>query len=232
MIWPVTDRSQRAAISKMWQIFPVAPGEPIHLRAIWPKGVPGRCKAQNATFTASRYPNVADRQQAFERVALELNGLGYNVYTVLNRIDPSFEGNEHNHLAVNDEHIVRRRYLLIDIDRAETRQPISDDEIEDILEVVGQVENHLNKAYGYKRLTVFSGNGCHIYFPIDLPNTPEAKELCRDLLRRMARKFDTATVKIDTTVYNASRITKVPGTVARKGLETEERPYRMAEVVE
>jgi hypothetical protein len=33
-------------------------------------------------------------------------------------------------------------------------------------------------------------------------------------------------------VFNASRITKVVGTVARKGLESEDRPYRMARVYE
>lgn len=35
-----------------------------------------------------------------------------------------------------------------------------------------------------------------------------------------------------TSVYHAARIAKVPGTIARKGLETEERYYRMASVVE
>jgi hypothetical protein len=58
------------------------------------------------------------------------------------------------------------------------------------------------------------------------------------MLKVFAAKYDTDTVKVDTGVYNASRITKVPGTVARKGIEVPdptgyiERYYRMASVVE
>ena len=48
---------------------------------------------------------------------------------------------------------------------------------------------------------------------------------------KLANKFDNEIVKIDTVVYNASRITKVVGTIARKGLESEGRPYRMARVI-
>ena len=51
------------------------------------------------------------------------------------------------------------------------------------------------------------------------------------LLKNLATEFDNDTVKIDTTVFNASRITKVVGTFARKGLESEGRPYRMARVI-
>jgi hypothetical protein len=54
------------------------------------------------------------------------------------------------------------------------------------------------------------------------------------MLQALAAKYDTPTVKVDTSVFNAGRITQVPGSVARKGLEVEdpndleERRYRMA----
>ncbi|MBC2662350.1 hypothetical protein H7F50_11340 [Novosphingobium flavum] len=224
---------QREALSETWRIFPTNPQAPIHLRAIWPKGVPGERLTKNITFNARDYPTVADRQAAFEGKALQLNALGYNIYLCLNSVDPSFPGDERNGLAVKDEHIRCRRYLLIDIDRTETNEPISDDEVDDVLAVVDRVETDLRAMYGYEPLTVFSGNGGHIYIPLEnIPNTPESKALCQSILRALAEKYDTPTVKIDTSVYNAGRITKVPGTVARKGLETEERPYRMAHVVE
>jgi hypothetical protein len=44
----------------------------------------------------------------------------------------------------------------------------------------------------------------------------------------LADKFDNNIVKVDTSVFNASRITKVVGTIARKGIESEGRPYRKA----
>jgi len=49
-------------------------------------------------------------------------------------------------------------------------------------------------------------------------------------LHDLASRFDNSVVGIDKAVFNASRITKVPGTVMRKGQETPERPYRVAEV--
>lgn len=233
MSWPIRPELQREEIRKTWDIFPTSPDTPIHLRAIWPKGVPDQHAAENITFTVKNYPDVVDRQAAFEVKALELNSFGYNIYTCINPVDPSFAGNECNGLAVKDVHIRCRRYLLIDIDRAETHEPISDDEIEDVFAFIGRVETDLRAMYGYEPLTVFSGNGGHIYFPLEnIPNTQDTKVLCQTMLRALAGEYDTPTVKIDTSVYNAGRITKVPGTVARKGLETEERPYRMAHVIE
>jgi hypothetical protein len=233
MSWPIRPEWQREEIKKTWSIFPTGINEPIHLRALWPKRSPGKKAARNITFTAKDYPEVSDRQRAFEAKALELNAQGFNIYIALNPIAPSFPGNQHNGLAVKDEHISCRRYLLIDIDRAETSEPISEEEIDEVLAVVGKVEIDLREAYGYEPLTVFSGNGGHIYFPLEnLPNAPETKALCQRMLQALATKYDTRSVKVDTSVYNAGRITKVPGTVARKGLETEERPYRMAHVIE
>jgi hypothetical protein len=48
----------------------------------------------------------------------------------------------------------------------------------------------------------------------------------------LATKFDNDTVGVDRVVYNAGRITKIPGTIARKGVESEGRPYRMAMIVD
>ena len=77
-----------------------------------------------------------------------------------------------------------------------------------------------------------SGNGHHLYYKLSkTPNTPEAKNYIQQLLLKLANTFDNEIVKIDTVVYNASRITKVVGTIARKGLESEGRPYRMARVL-
>lgn len=51
-------------------------------------------------------------------------------------------------------------------------------------------------------------------------------------LEALAARFDDALVKVDRTVYNASRILKVYGTVARKGANTIERPHRLARIIE
>ena len=62
-------------------------------------------------------------------------------------------------------------------------------------------------------------------------NDKSSKNYVQSLLKALATQFDNSTVQIDTTVFNASRITKVVGTIARKGPESEGRPYRMARVI-
>jgi hypothetical protein len=238
MIWPVSEQLQREAIAKMWKVFPVGQDNPIHLRAIWGKGVPGYQAVKNITFTAAAHASVADRQRAFENMAIKLNKQGYNVYTCFNPIRPEFKGDEHNGLSVTDADIACRRYLLADFDRAQTSQPATDDEMDEIFVVAHELEKDVFYGKGHDPITVNSGNGAHIYVPTELPNDQASKALCQKVLKAFAGKYDTKTVKVDTGVFNASRITKVPGTIARKGAEVpdptgiNERYYRMASVVE
>lgn len=77
-----------------------------------------------------------------------------------------------------------------------------------------------------------SGNGYHLYFELDeLPNTDEVRDAIRELLKSLDDTYGCEVLKVDTSVYNASRITKVPGTVMRKGTESADRPHRRAEVL-
>lgn len=238
MLCPVKIEDQQVEIRKTWSIFHVHAERPISLRAIWPKGFSGSKKIRNVTFTAKKYPNIADRQKAFEDMALKLNAMGYNIYIVLNPIDPSFAGDEENEIAVGDAHIASRRYLFIDLDRAQTDQPATDDEMDEVFRVAGAIEREYFFSKGRDPITVNSGNGAHIYLPIDLPNDGVSKLKCQQMLQSLAAKYDTTNVKVDQSVYTASRITKVPGCIARKGLEVpddtgfNERYYRMVSVLE
>ena len=238
MICPVSKAHQRGAMAKMWSLFPVSQPDPLHLRAIWGKGVPRSRPPENVTFNAAAYPSVTDRKRAFVDEALRLNAQGYNIYTCFNRIRPDFEGDERNGLAVRDSDILHRRYLLIDFDRVANSQPATDDESNEVSAVAFPLEVDLFSSKGNDPLTVDSGNGIHVYLPVDLPNDDASKAICKQLLKSFGSKYDTPTVKVDTSVYNAARITKVPGTIARKGLEVpdptgyHERYYRMASVVE
>ncbi len=163
---------------------------------------------------------------------MKLNSIGFNAYTNLNPVDPRFKGDEHNQLAVKDEHIVRRRFLLLDIDREVTVEPIHEDEIDEMFAFAFRIEKELFYDKGEEPISIFSGNGVHIYLPVDLPNDDPSKALCQKILKSLSSKFDNVTYRVDTAVYNAARIIKVPGTIARKGVESEERPYRMAHVLE
>ena len=218
----------------MWGFFHVGQDDPIHQRMLWGKGVPNPRAPINLTFTAEEYPCVSDRKQAFMDRTVRLNRAGYNIYTCFNRISPDFTGDRLNGLAVKDADIVRRRFLLVDVDRANTGAPATTDELDEIFQFAGQIEREYFFSKGLDPITVNSGNGAHIYIPIDLPNDEASKLQCQKTLQALAAKYDTPTVKVDTSVFNAGRITKVPGSIARKGLEVEdpneleERRYRMA----
>lgn len=225
-------KPSRQEIQKIWPYFPVGPEDPLSLRFLCPKGVEYRLPALNITFNSRDFPNLQERKRAFEEEALRRNLEGYNVYHLMNVIDPAFKGDLHNGLAVSDVDILTRRYLLIDFDRDDTKQPASNEELQEVASVAREVNRHLYSEYGYRPLKVFSGNGFHLYLPLgNLSNTPEVRDFCHTILLGLAARFDTKHVKVDTGVANASRITKLPGTIARKGLECEGREYRIARVL-
>jgi hypothetical protein len=74
-----------------------------------------------------------------------------------------------------------------------------------------------------------SGNGFHLLYRIDLP--ADDGELVKRCLKALAHQFDTDAVKIDTSVFNPSRIVKLYGTMSRKGDSTTERPHRRSSVL-
>jgi len=160
---------------------------------------------------------------AFEADALALNARGYNIYTTLNPIKPNFKGQ-----TVSDEDIDFRDLLLIDIDRTGTqKQPANETELKAAWDVADQVESYFLTCGEECIARVMSGNGYHLYYILtDVKNDEISTQAVKELLGALAAKFDNEQIKIDTSVYNASRITKVCGCVARKGLATAERPYR------
>jgi P4 family phage/plasmid primase-like protien len=77
-----------------------------------------------------------------------------------------------------------------------------------------------------------SGNGFHLLYSIDLPNDQVHHDLAMRVLQTLSQRFSDDAVKLDTTVANASRITKLYGTWARKGAPTAERPHRRSALLE
>jgi len=212
-------------IKKMWQIFAVGKDSILELRALASDKV-----AIVKLFRADQFGSTDDLKVAFEQAALKLNERGYNIYTVMNPIKTDFQVE-----SARDEDIRYRDLLLIDIDRVGSpKQPATDKEVKAAKQLAKGIIAYL-AALGWPNqpIQVMSGNGWHIYWQLDdLVNDNETTELIKQTLKLLAKRFNNSEVSIDTVVYNASRITKVPGTVMRKGEETEDRPYRMAVVHE
>lgn len=214
------------AIKQLWKIIDTAPSSVIELRAIDPHK---KQPPVTQHFRGTSYRSVEACRVAFEAHALHLNGSGYNCYVVMNPIKPEFQGR-----AAADVDIACRKLLLVDIDRAApAKEPATDAEVDAARETADRVVAYISNMGIEPPIRTMSGNGHHIYYKLpEFPNDKESTRAVELLLKELANKFNNEVVKIDTTVSNASRITKVVGTIARKGLESENRPYRMAVIYE
>ena len=208
-------------ISNLWRL--IDPHSPvIELRAI------GRGRIQSLLLLSSEFKTTEARQREFERIAHDLNTGGNNIYVVMNTIRENFCSG-----SVKDSVIKHRDWLLIDIDRAEpARCPATDEEIAAADDLADQVVEFMTRKGWSEPLRIMSGNGYHLYYRLNsLPNDAQSKDLLRSLLNGLGDKFDNNVVKIDRSVFNASRITKVVGTKAFKGQSSKDRPYRAARLI-
>lgn len=129
-----------------------------------------------------------------------------------------------------DKEITARRFILIDFDSERPSGINATDE------EVKFAEGTMRDVYRYLRdqgfsapVVAFSGNGYHLYYKINLPNTDENTALIKRFINVLDMMFgDIKTVKVDTSVYNASRIAKIIGTQSYKGCNTPTRPQRMS----
>jgi hypothetical protein len=141
--------------------------------------------------------------------------------------------------TVADRHISHRTHILIDIDpKRLSKEGIelsdissTDEEKEKAKQTLNQVLEYLRSLGWPEPMIGSSGNGYHLIFAIDLPNTPESTDLVKNLLTVLAQKFDDSFAQVDKKVFNAARITKLFGTIARKGDPIESRPHRMAKIL-
>lgn len=157
-------------------------------------------------------------------------------YVTLNPVNPDALARCANHMmtggiGTKDAEIVERRVLLIDFD-PDRLGGISSSAAEHAaaLAHMQNVSEDLTTWHGFPApCQVDSGNGGHSrYLTEPMPNDPESTYLVKTFLQCMDARYSQHNVKIDTSVYNASRIVRIPGTVARKGEDTPERPHRVA----
>lgn len=136
--------------------------------------------------------------------------------------------------AINDGSIRFIRFLIVDFDpkREPSDSNASDAEKLASKEVVNKAKEYL-KQKGFDHLiTLDSGNGFHLFIPIENADVGRVKRLSQKLLEILASKFDSKAVEIDLKVFNPSRLGKLIGTPAVKGPHTEERPQRPSRILE
>ena len=212
-------------IKKLWNIISLEKKRRVEVRGFHYEG---RNKLRRKFFSTDEYDSLDDFKRAVEHFSLAINEDGFNAYITLNPIRSDSDSR-----YASDSDIELRDLLLIDVDRAgDTKQPASEVELLKSELLASEVSQFLhNKGWG-EPVRVMSGNGYHLYYRLDcLPNDNDTSRLLKKLLNILADLFDNDEAKIDRVVYNASRITKIPGTIMRKGIASDGRPFRMSRVL-
>lgn len=160
-------------------------------------------------------------------------------YFTLNEINADLYSREQRDVFVKkpkstttDGDITRRKLVLIDLDPNRAAGiSASDAEFEKAhLKAVAIYRYLMNEGFKEPLITK-SGNGWHIYVACDMPNDDEHNELIKRFLQSLGKTFSDGEVEIDEKVFNPARIDKLIGTWAKKGANSQERPWRLATIV-
>jgi hypothetical protein len=137
--------------------------------------------------------------------------------------------------SISDVDIDERRWLLIDVDpKRSVKGEVSASKAEKdaAWNVVCRVRGIMASAGYSEPIVASSGNGWHLSYPISLDSTEDNKIAIKAILTGLHdRCSETGVAEVDTTIHNSGRIWKLYGTVARKGVETDDRRHRRSGVI-
>lgn len=137
-----------------------------------------------------------------------------------------------NPTLAKDEDVTRIRWFLIDLDPIRPAGvSATDDEKAAVFRAADSIIEHLHERGWPSPIKGDSGNGAHLLYRTDLEVTPETHSIIARGLQALSARFSNATVKVDTSVGNPSRIWKLYGTTARKGDQIHGRPWRRAKLL-
>lgn len=205
-----------------------SPGEAVELRS------PASDEGTRAGFYGDSEELIKDTHDLSALAGVK------NVYWTLQRLKPTQAQNRcagHAGFGVltRDEQVEKYLWLPIDFDPVRNclDQAVSSTDAEKAAAfALADVVRAWLAHRGFTSALCDSGNGAHLLVRIDLAVNASSVRLIESLLKGIAAKFQDSAVKIDTGVFNPSRIWKVYGTVARKGPHTPERPWRVARIID
>ena len=161
------------------------------------------------------------------------------VYITLNPVIPDLiarsanETLDRSEVTTKDHEIAQRRLLLVDCDPIRPAGISSSDAEHDAaIERSKRIRDYLSSEGFPPSLLADSGNGGHNLYRIDLPNDQASADLVKRFLESLASRFDDAVVSVDRSVWNASRICKLYGTMTRKGSNHPSRPWRKSRILD
>lgn len=160
--------------------------------------------------------NEVEQTQLISKSNMNMN---YNCFTQSN-------------VTLSDKDVLRRRWIMIDIDPVRpSGVSSSEEELAEALSVADKVRDFLTDKGFHTPLVALSGSGYHLMYPCSIELSQESDGVMKDFLSVLAMLFNTERVEIDTVVHNRSRLTKLYGTVAKKGLDSLQRPWRVSNIL-
>lgn len=163
------------------------------------------------------------------------NGKHQSIYVTANPVNPNLLARSENKfergtfMTTTDADIVKRNWFLMDFDPVRPAGiSSSDSELLLAREKADIVVEWLTSLGWPEPIMADSGNGVHVMYKADQPNDDAARIDFECALKMLSGIFSDDQVKVDVTVFNASRVWKIYGTVSMKGSSTDERPHRVA----
>jgi len=166
------------------------------------------------------------------------NWIAQGVYVTINPVDTALLARSANRLTrkpentTKDTETLRRTGLVFDFDPVRPAGVSATDGEKALAgERLTKCSAFLASRGWPDQIISDSGNGYHARYRIDLANNAGSSDLVKRVLEAADALFSDETVKVDVSLSNASRIIKLPGTLARKGDSTPDRPHRLAKLL-
>ena len=210
-------------IRRWWQVF-VGDGNFTEVRILGRYQYSGYFKSiDNLLSQIEPYGNMDDEQ----------------IYFVLNRIDDACYGRQQSEkfvkspkITTNDNDITRRLWVMCDFDPVRKSGVNASDEEFNFAYKKAQDVFRFLRDHGFSEPVICkSGNGIHLNYHVDLPNDVETTEIIRGFFKFMGEKFSDDKVEFDQKNFNLARLCKLYGTIAKKGANLQDRPWRESTII-
>lgn len=153
----------------------------------------------------------------------------FAVWVTINSVDRKSmtEGQK----ATGMDNIVHRNAFFIDFDNQRPKDTNATEAERKRSEEVAHACREWLAEQGFPEPALCdSGNGHHLLYRTDLP--VDDRGLIESFLQAVSGRFTEEAVNVDTVVHDPARVCKLPGTITRKGDHTQERPQRMAKLLD